>query len=328
LDWAARDGSDDPGPLDSSASDTRRWLRDLGALLALPALWVDHEPLEIADGLLNVLFGVLQLDGAYARFEDPDGGRPLETWRPSGPSVPSELKPELEADRTPASGLTTTPARPTASATGSASGSASGSESGALQVASLPLSLPWGTGLVLVSAARSDFPTELETHLLRVAASQAAIAIHTARRLAREHAARSAAEDALVRQNELLRSLVDDVEPSLAEVSRRVHEISRVVTEIDATRPPRSPGRASGGPGVTDLAGAGASAIARDLVTLSRRELEVLGLLAQGLSNKEIAGVMWLSDRTVERHITGLYRKIGVARRSEATAFALRHGVV
>ena len=42
----------------------------------------------------------------------------------------------------------------------------------------------------------------------------------------------------------------------------------------------------------------------------------------------EIAGVLWLSDRTVERHITGLYRKIGVARRSEATAFALRHGVV
>ena len=60
---------------------------------------------------------------------------------------------------------------------------------------------------------------------------------------------------------------------------------------------------------------------------LTRREIETLGLLAQGLSNKEIAGVMWLSDRTVERHITSLYRKIGVARRSEATAFALRHGL-
>jgi DNA-binding NarL/FixJ family response regulator len=61
---------------------------------------------------------------------------------------------------------------------------------------------------------------------------------------------------------------------------------------------------------------------------LSRREAEVLGLLAQGLSNKEIAGVLWLSERTVERHITGLYRKIGVERRSEATAFALRHSLV
>jgi DNA-binding CsgD family transcriptional regulator len=38
--------------------------------------------------------------------------------------------------------------------------------------------------------------------------------------------------------------------------------------------------------------------------------------------------VLWLSERTVERHITGLYRKIGVERRSEATAYALRHHLV
>ena len=44
---------------------------------------------------------------------------------------------------------------------------------------------------------------------------------------------------------------------------------------------------------------------------LTHREIETLGLLTHGLSNKEIAGVMWLSDRTVERHITSLYRKIG-----------------
>jgi DNA-binding NarL/FixJ family response regulator len=62
--------------------------------------------------------------------------------------------------------------------------------------------------------------------------------------------------------------------------------------------------------------------------SLTHRETEVLGLLAQGLSNKEIAGVMWISDRTIERHVTSVYRKIGVARRSEATAFALRHGLV
>ena len=78
-------------------ADSRRWLRDMGALLALPAMWVDHEPNEIATGLLSVLFGVLQLDGAYARFDDPhDGGRPLETWRPSGPRMPAELQLVLE----------------------------------------------------------------------------------------------------------------------------------------------------------------------------------------------------------------------------------------
>jgi len=302
-----------PGGEDASVVDSRRWLRDMGALLALPAMWVDHEPIEIATGLLSVLFGVLQLDGAYARFDDPQGGgRPLETWRPSGSSMPGELLLVLEAEQVRVPGVTTT--------------DVDDPELGTFRVTSLPLALPWETGLVLVSAGRSDFPTAMETHLLRVAVSQAAIAIHTARRLAREQTARSVAEAALVRQNELLRSLVDEVEPSLASITRRIHDASRLVSEVDASHaaPRRELDRA------TPRAArerADASDIRSSPLALTRREIETLGLLAQGLSNKEIAGVMWLSDRTVERHITSLYRKIGVARRSEATAFALRHGL-
>jgi DNA-binding CsgD family transcriptional regulator len=60
---------------------------------------------------------------------------------------------------------------------------------------------------------------------------------------------------------------------------------------------------------------------------LTQREAEVLGLLAAGRSNKEIAAELFLSERTVERHITTIYRKIGVHRRTEATAYALRHGL-
>jgi DNA-binding CsgD family transcriptional regulator/tetratricopeptide (TPR) repeat protein len=60
---------------------------------------------------------------------------------------------------------------------------------------------------------------------------------------------------------------------------------------------------------------------------LTRREAEVLGLLAAGHSNKEIAAQLFLSERTVERHITTVYRKIGTRRRTEAMAFALRHGL-
>jgi DNA-binding CsgD family transcriptional regulator len=60
---------------------------------------------------------------------------------------------------------------------------------------------------------------------------------------------------------------------------------------------------------------------------LTRREAEVLGHLAAGLSNKAIAGELFLSERTVERHITTVYRKIGTRRRTEAMAFALRHGL-
>jgi hypothetical protein len=43
-----------------------RELRDLAALLALPAMWVDHAPADIAAGLLRVLFGVLRLESGYA----------------------------------------------------------------------------------------------------------------------------------------------------------------------------------------------------------------------------------------------------------------------
>ncbi len=60
---------------------------------------------------------------------------------------------------------------------------------------------------------------------------------------------------------------------------------------------------------------------------LTGREAEVLGLLAQGRSNKEIAARLDLSVRTVERHITSCYRKIGARRRTEAMAFALMHGL-
>jgi DNA-binding NarL/FixJ family response regulator len=60
---------------------------------------------------------------------------------------------------------------------------------------------------------------------------------------------------------------------------------------------------------------------------LTRREAEVLGYLAVGHSNKEIAAELFLSERTVERHITNVYRKIGTHRRTEAMAFALRHGL-
>jgi DNA-binding NarL/FixJ family response regulator len=305
---------DDLGPVtfagdldDASDAETGRSLRDMGALLALPALWVDHEPAEIATGLLSVLFGVLRLDGAYSRFSDPDGGPALETWRPSGARVPAELVVALDRPVDPQSGVSTRVVHTKAA--------------GESRVTSVPLALPWATGLVLVSARRRSFPTFMESQLLRIAIGQGAIAIHTARRLVHEHVARAAAEDSLLRQNEVLRSLTEEIEPSLASISRQVREASIAVAEVDQFYTSRAPARAPAG---EQAGGRGRATVPH----LTRREGEVLALLAQGLSNKEIAGVIWLSDRTVERHITSVYRKIGVARRSEATAFALRHGVV
>ncbi len=60
---------------------------------------------------------------------------------------------------------------------------------------------------------------------------------------------------------------------------------------------------------------------------LSRREAEVLGLLAAGRSNHHIAHTLCLSPRTVQRHIANAYLKIGAHNKAEATAYALRHGL-
>jgi DNA-binding NarL/FixJ family response regulator len=60
---------------------------------------------------------------------------------------------------------------------------------------------------------------------------------------------------------------------------------------------------------------------------LSRREIEVLQLIARGSSNQHIADDLVLSVRTVERHITNGYAKIGARGRADATAYALRAGL-
>jgi len=60
---------------------------------------------------------------------------------------------------------------------------------------------------------------------------------------------------------------------------------------------------------------------------LTEREIEVLGLIATGRSNQEIAEELVLSVRTVERHITNTYGKIKARGRADATAYALAHGL-
>ena len=57
---------------------------------------------------------------------------------------------------------------------------------------------------------------------------------------------------------------------------------------------------------------------------MTAREFEVLRLLGEGLSNKDIGARLYLSPRTVERHVASLSAKVGVARRSELVAFAAR----
>jgi predicted ATPase/DNA-binding CsgD family transcriptional regulator len=60
---------------------------------------------------------------------------------------------------------------------------------------------------------------------------------------------------------------------------------------------------------------------------LTEREVEVLQLLAQHHSNREIAALLSISPRTVENHVLGIYTKLNLSSRSAATAWAIRHGL-
>ena len=62
--------------------------------------------------------------------------------------------------------------------------------------------------------------------------------------------------------------------------------------------------------------------------TLSDREREVLGLVAQGASNKEIAGRLMIGTRTVETHVSNAMVKLGVHSRTEAINLAVQRGVI
>jgi DNA-binding NarL/FixJ family response regulator len=58
---------------------------------------------------------------------------------------------------------------------------------------------------------------------------------------------------------------------------------------------------------------------------LSEREVEVLRLIALGNSNREVAGTLTISVKTVGRHIENIYAKTGISSRATAALFAMEH---
>lgn len=66
----------------------------------------------------------------------------------------------------------------------------------------------------------------------------------------------------------------------------------------------------------------------RSVLDLTPRELEVLRLAAEGLSNSEIGSRLYVTEQTVRFHLGNVYRKLGVANRTEAAHRALRQGLI
>ena len=71
------------------------------------------------------------------------------------------------------------------------------------------------------------------------------------------------------------------------------------------------------------------SAGAKDLIQpLTEREIEVLRLLSTGLSNREIAPLLFISESTIKTHVEHIIAKLGVSDRVQAAVWAARHGIV
>jgi DNA-binding NarL/FixJ family response regulator len=67
---------------------------------------------------------------------------------------------------------------------------------------------------------------------------------------------------------------------------------------------------------------------AGDSIGLTEREMSMLKALARGLSNQAISKEFWVTEQTVKFHLSNIYRKLGVANRTEAARFAYERGLV
>jgi DNA-binding NarL/FixJ family response regulator len=108
--------------------------------------------------------------------------------------------------------------------------------------------------------------------------------------------------------------LLKDVEPSGLEAA------IRLVYEGEALLDPQIAGRV-----MEEVARPSTSA---DIALLTPREREVLALLGRGLSNRELADTLVVSEKTVKTHVSNILMKLGVHDRTQAALLAVREGVV
>jgi DNA-binding CsgD family transcriptional regulator len=142
---------------------------------------------------------------------------------------------------------------------------------------------------------------------------------------------RLAAAEALARQEGLVSELALTLEAQAALARALDHDVQaadRLLAEAEAIY--RSHGNEPGLARIAEARLKSKRGVAeRELPgRLSAREVEVLRLVAGGMSNRDIAAALFLSEKTIENHLTNIYSKLEVENRAAATAFAVRSGLV
>jgi len=95
------------------------------------------------------------------------------------------------------------------------------------------------------------------------------------------------------------------------------------LAQVLAALPGRQAERAGALVSEPDAAGTG-----EDASVLTPRELDVLKLVAQGLSNPDIAQRLFLSEHTIQRHLANILRKLGLSSRAAAAVWGARNGLL
>jgi signal transduction histidine kinase len=165
-------------------------LRDLAALLALPRVWRGRHPTHIAANLLDVLVSLLRLDVAYVQANPDDQNKEFEASRPTSLD-PASVGRTLAAAGNEVRAGDLGPVGPSG---------------GMLRLLHIPMPMDGENVLVVIGSERSDFPTEVETFLARVAVEQAVLAIHSSRLVASLQAANAAKATFLATMSHELRT--------------------------------------------------------------------------------------------------------------------------
>ena len=180
--------------MEQEADEIRRLktcLSDLVGVLGLRAIWSGGEPSRIVSTLLDVLVWTLRLDFAYARFQDPMGGAPVESVRVGQERNFALRAPELGRlldvwlQDLPHAALLQVP---------------DPMGEGDVSIVAVRLGLQDAMGMLVAGSSRADFPLQTERLLLNVAANQAAIGLHEGRRLTQRAMELVAANEELNRE--------------------------------------------------------------------------------------------------------------------------------
>jgi len=161
--------------MDETANEIKRLqgcINDLISVLALPAMWIGQDPEQIVSTLLDVLVGMLRLDFAYVRLNQPVGGDLIEVVRhdPLRPLVADSRSVGQTFNDSFGAELRKWPPR-----------ARSPFGDGNLSIVPLGSGRENDIGVIVAASQRADFPWQTETVLLNVASNQAAIGLASAR---------------------------------------------------------------------------------------------------------------------------------------------------